>query len=821
MDAGDKDLSYEEDILRDPYSLQNWQYYLEYKIHAPQNVRYMIYERALRRLPGSYKLWFTYLMERVENCKVLCITDMAYERTNAAFERSLVHMYKMPRIWKEYCRFLMKQQKIHQTRMVFDRALRSLPITQHAKWIWPSYLEFANACKVSETGMRIWRRYLKLYPNEKEDFCKYLKKMGRIEEAVAVLADMVNDDKFVSQHGKSKHDLWQELLKLLVSNPQKVKKLNVDAIIRSGIKRLSHEVGRLWCALADFYIRLGHFEKARDIFEQGINTVNTVRDFNIIYDAYVKYEETMLTAKMQEAQEDEDDEEDEEDDEDEELANDVELDMRLMRLEDLADRQPLLLSSVLLRQNPHNVSEWRKRVKLFKDDPTQTIMTYTDAVTTVDPQKATGKPHMLWCEFAQFYADHGDIDNARVILEKATKVNYKSMDDLASVYCFWAELELANKNYEKALSTLKEACTVPDRDIRLFRKGGTAHIPVQQKIFKSTKLWSFLADLEESLGTLDSVRLTYNQMIDLKVATPQNILNFAKILEEHKFFEESYRVYEKGVAVFGYPHVYPIWVTYLKKFIGRYGGTKVERTRDLFEQAVCGAPGKEVRKLYLLYAKYEEEFGLARRAMNVYDRACLAALPKDRYQLYMIYIARCAEFFGATKTREIYEKSLQHLPEEGLKAMCVKYSQLERQLGEIDRARMILSYASQFCNPSVDTAFWKSWHDFEILHGNEDTFRDMLRVRRSVQAQYSQVNLMATGGAIDAAKAGKPAEPSSSIEALEKEAEALQAAKKAANEKRKAEEELNRKAEQEKAVAAAAAAATQNPDEVDLGDDSD
>jgi hypothetical protein len=33
----------------------------------------------------------------------------------------------------------------------------------------------------------------------------------------------------------------------------------------------------------------------------------------------------------------------------------------LCRFEDLMDRRPLLLNSVLLRQNPHNVVEWQKR----------------------------------------------------------------------------------------------------------------------------------------------------------------------------------------------------------------------------------------------------------------------------------------------------------------------------------------------------------------------------------------------------------------------------------------------------------------------------
>ena len=44
-------------------------------------------------------------------------------------------MHKMPRIWLDYCAFLMDQKKITRLRRVFDRALRALPITQHER-IW-------------------------------------------------------------------------------------------------------------------------------------------------------------------------------------------------------------------------------------------------------------------------------------------------------------------------------------------------------------------------------------------------------------------------------------------------------------------------------------------------------------------------------------------------------------------------------------------------------------------------------------------------------------------------------------------------------------
>ena len=62
---------------------------------------------------------------------------------------------------------------------------------------------------------------------------------------------------------------------------------------------------------------------------------------------------------------------------------------RLARLEHLMTRRPELLSSVMLRQNPHNVHEWHKRARLFAGQPHKQILTYTEAVKTVDPEKVT------------------------------------------------------------------------------------------------------------------------------------------------------------------------------------------------------------------------------------------------------------------------------------------------------------------------------------------------------------------------------------------------------------------------------------------------
>jgi hypothetical protein len=41
---------------------------------------------------------------------------------------------------------------------------------------------------------------------------------------------------------------------------------------------------------------------------------------------------------------------------------------------------------------------------------------------------------------------------------------------------------------------------------------------------------------------LQSCKAVYDRIIDLKIATPQIIINYALFLEEHKYFEEAFRV---------------------------------------------------------------------------------------------------------------------------------------------------------------------------------------------------------------------------------------------------------------------------------------
>jgi len=226
-----------------------------------------------------------------------------------------------------------------------------------------------------------------------------------------------------------------------------------------------------------------------------------------------------------------------------------------------------------------------------------------------------------------------------------------------------------------------------------------------------SQIWGLYADLEESFGTFKTCKAVYDRIIELKIATPQIIMNYALFLEENNYFEEAFKSYEKGIALFKWPNVFDIWNTYLTKFLKRYEdkmhGTKLERARDLFEQCLDGCPEKFAKTFFLLFAKLEEQHGMARHAMNVYERSTKAVPTNERFDMYNLYIQKASEIYGVTKTRHIYERAIEELPDHQAREMCCRFADLERKLGEIDRARAVYAHCSQMCDPRVAPDFWK------------------------------------------------------------------------------------------------------------------
>ena len=579
---------------------------------------------------------------------------------------------------------------------------------------------------------------MQIHPEDSEDFIELLIDNRRYTEAVKKYMDILNNPKFRSKNTKSNFQLWSEMVDLFVTRAKDIEMggtvgMDVEKIIRSGIDRFGDQRGKLWAGLATYWITRGNFERARDIFEEGITTVMTVRDFTIVFDSYAEFEESVISSLMDAAAVRVDKGKVNEE-------ADFDLDIRMMRFEQLMDRRPFLVNDVLLRQNPNNVNEWEKRVALWGKNKKEVVQTYTDAIVAVQPRKAVGKFHELWLNYAKFYEEGGDLRTARIISEKAVNVPFKSVAELADMWCGWAEMELRNENFDQAVDIMAKATQAPKRSTMDYFD---ETLSPQQRLHKSWKLWSFYVDLVESVSTLEETKKVYERIFELRIATPQTVVNFANLLEENKYFEDSFKIYERGLDLFNYPVAFELWNLYLTKAVDRKIG--IERLRDLFEQAVEGCPPKFAKVLYLMYGSLEEERGLARHAMRIYERATRAVSDEDKFEMFNFYITKSASNFGLTSTRPIYERAIAALPDKEARDMCLKFAEMEKRLGEIDRARTIYGHASQFCDPRTTPIFWHKWEEFEVQHGNEDTFKEMLRIKRSVQAQYNtDVNFIAS-----------------------------------------------------------------------------
>jgi pre-mRNA-splicing factor SYF1 len=730
----DRDLPFEEELLRDAHSLRRWLRYIAHKLALFAHDKQVggvvfVYERACRCLPGSYKLWKAYLTFRVDLLQGMNPTKSPEEfaKVNGCFERALPLLNKMPRLWTDYLDFLMKQPLITQTRRTFNRALQALPLSQHDQ-IWKRYRPWYQSAG-GLTAQIVMQRHMQIDKTLVEELIAHLVEEGHVNEAAKHYIRILSNPKFRSVEGKSQFQLWSEFSGLLVQQARHIRDIDVELVIRGGIRKFTDQKGRLWTSLATYWITCGDFERARDIFEEGITTVETVRDFAQIFDAYVEFEEFQMSKLMEKTTEEA------ETGQAADPEKDADLDMLMLRFEQLMDRRSFLVNDVLLRQNPHNVHEWEKRVELWGDDKNQIVATYTRAIQTINPKRATGKYPSLWRNFARFYENHGDLTSARKIMEKATRVVYKSVGDLAEVYCEWAEMELQHEEFDRAMQVMKVATESPQHSTVDYRDD---NLTPQERLHKSSKVWMFYVDLVESVSTLEETRKIYNRMFELRIATPQTIVNYANMLEEKGYFEDSFRIFERGVDLFSYPVAFELWNLYLTRFLKRFKGTQMERARDLFEQALRNCPAKFAKPIYLLYAiDLEERYGLLRNCMRILDRATQLLEATDKVEVFNLYIAKTAQSHGLIATRPLYERAIQELDDAGARHFSAQFAKLEAKLGEIDRARAIWAHGSQFADPQLVPDYWLAWHDFEVKHGNEDTYATMLQIKRSVQAAFN------------------------------------------------------------------------------------
>jgi pre-mRNA-splicing factor SYF1 len=643
------------------------------------------------------------------------------------FEKALSNLGKMPRLWIMYLEFLIENRRITRTRLTINSALRALPITQHER-IWDIVINRfigSEDFKVPvTTSKRLLERYLQFEPEYADSVISFLIEKGDILSAVELLIKRAEEPRADSS---AKLLL---LIELISKNSNKLKSLehvNLPAIIRTGIDRYPSKLGDLWNALSDYYIRLGLFSKAVDVYEEAMDSVMTVVDFSVIFEAYQNFLQLVVETKFGAGN-----------------ASDAEID--LQRLELLIERRADLLSSVVLRQNPDNVIEWTKRAKLARiveGGPDRIISVFLKAIQTVNASspRLVGRMSSLWIEFAKFHTSQGDLDSARSVFERAVGSNFKTVEDLASVWIEYILMELrlavsSDHNCDRVLDIARRA-------VSQYR--GAAKGTVQSGLFRSVKLWALALDVEESVNGESKpvlVRAMYDSMMELKVITPQCVLNYAQFELDRKLFEKSIQVLEKALSIFSWPHCRDIWLFYISLVQRERKRFSTERVRDMFEQVLHNCDSKFSSLFYFCAFKFELDRGLASDAIRILRRAA-SQVPYDaKAGFFLMAVSQSMQTQGAAPTRGLFEEAIAALASKRDKEtieMCVEYCWMEAALGQTSRARKLLEHASQFANPNKEELefFWDVWKNFEIQHGSEDTFKEMKRMQRSILVRFS------------------------------------------------------------------------------------
>ena len=752
------------DNIQNPYNFKSWWDTLSSSKEAPFSIRKKIYLVSLHYLPGSYKLWYNYLKEEREYAKAnYNIPNKYYDEVNKLHEQALIYMMKMPKIWIDFIQFMFEQNLITKTKTIFNKALQAIPITQHKKlWdIYIPYIESLSNCH--QTKIEIFKRYIKFNPDYKEKFINFLIGIKEFNTAIYYIIEILNDENFYSKENKSQYYYWIILCQIINNYPEYIdlsicnKELNVDRVIRHGIKKYSDEVGNLWVTLANYYIKIGLIEKAREIFEEALEKILTVRDFSLVFNSYLNFEQEMmkynifnseisvdnnleLSCKNGENEENkltelelnelenamnelkfeeinyEKIEEDENIQKGDTENNSNIKKFNFIRVNNLLQRRPFLLNSTILRRNPNNVNEWLKRIELMKEknDFNQIKKLYEECLNTIKINEAYGKLSEIYISYANFYEENNNIKKANEIYFKGCNLNYKKTEENVTMWCLWCEMNIRQKKYKDAYSIIKYICT--------------NNTNKYYKYNKNIKLWSLYIDLEINMNKNNEKQVIYiyNKMIEFKIANIETIFNFIIYLEKIKYYEKIYNIYEQSIELFTWPNAYDICLCYLVDFINHYKNEKSEIFRDIIQNIIVLSGHLKI--FYYIYAFYEEKYGLYNHCIDILKEASQNVKDDEKPEIHSVIIAKSAKYFGIGKVRLAFDDAMNNLDKSFVLEIGLKYISIEIKLKEINRARGIFKYLGKLFNPDnkeYKEEFWEMWDNFEKLYGDTVTYQEM------------------------------------------------------------------------------------------------
>ncbi|POS72059.1 pre-mRNA-splicing factor clf-1 [Diaporthe helianthi] len=351
-----------------------------------------------------------------------------------------------------------------------------------------------------------------------------------------------------------------------------------------------------------------------------------------------------------------------------------------------------------------------------------------------------------WSAYIHFERRYQEFDNARNILQRFILVHPEPRNFLK-----WAKFEeefgtsdMVRDVFQTAIESLGDEFV----DERLFIAFARYEAKLKEydrarAIFKfaldnlprsrSMKLHADYTVFEKQFGDRDGVedvilskrRRLYEEQVKENAKNYDTWIDYANLEQTSGNVDRVREVYEKAVAQVPPAQEKRLWRRYIYLWIfyaiyEEMEAKDIERARQVYDACLNLIPHKKFTfaKVWLLKAQFEIRQGNLTLARKTLGRA-IGMCPKD--SLFKGYVALEQKLYEFTRCRTLYEKHVSYNP-----SNCqtwIDWAQLERALGDLERARAIFELGIDQPVLDMPEMVWKKYIDFEEEEGEFERAR--------------------------------------------------------------------------------------------------
>ncbi|MCJ1352143.1 MAG: NineTeen Complex (NTC) component [Icmadophila ericetorum] len=320
-----------------------------------------------------------------------------------------------------------------------------------------------------------------------------------------------------------------------------------------------------------------------------------------------------------------------------------------------------------------------------------------------------------WIKWARFEEENGTSDLVREVFGMAVEtLGDYFMDE--RLFIAYARYEAKLKEYERARAIYKYAL---DR------------LPRSKAVILHKAYTTFEKQFGDREGVEDVIlskrRVQYEEQIKENPKNYDIWIDYARLEETSGDPEKIRDVYERAIAQIPPTQEKRHWRRYIYLWVfyalwEEMDNKDTERARQIYSECLKLIPHKKFTfaKIWLLKAQFELRQMQLQAVRKTLGQA-IGMCPKDK--LFKGYIAIELKLFEFTRCRVLYEKQIAWNP-----ANCqawIKFTELERGLGDLDRTRAIFELAVSQPLLDIPELLWKAYIDFEEEEGEYDRTRSL------------------------------------------------------------------------------------------------